>query len=54
MTASALGLHEELRVIAVTVGSDEYYSKLDKTIRKRFPDNFSISETEGDSTTGKT
>lgn len=46
MTAYALGLHEELRDSGVTVGSDEYYSKLDKTIRKRFPDNFSDSETE--------
>ena len=45
MTAYALGLHEELRDSGVTVGSDEYYSKLDKTIRKRFPDNFE-SETE--------
>jgi len=40
MTAYALGLHEELRDSGVAVGSDEYYSKLDKTIRKRFPDNF--------------
>ena len=45
MTAYALGLHEELRDSGVPVGSDEYYSKLDKTIRKRFPDNFQ-SETE--------
>ena len=45
MTAYALGLHEELRDSGVPVGSDEYYSKLDKTIRKRFPDNFE-SETE--------
>ena len=45
MTAYALGLHEELRDNGVPVGSDEYYSKLDKTIRKRFPDNFE-SETE--------
>lgn len=46
MTAYALGLHEELRDSGVTVGSDEYYSKLDKTIRKRFPDNFSDSVQE--------
>ena len=40
MTAYALGLHEELRDNGVTVGSDEYYSALDKTMRKRFPDYF--------------
>jgi hypothetical protein len=40
MTAYALGLHEELRDNGVDVGSDEYYSKLDKTMRKRFPEHF--------------
>jgi len=40
MTAYALGLHEELRDNGIEVGSDEYYSKLDKTMRKRFPENF--------------
>jgi hypothetical protein len=40
MTAYALGLHEELRDNGVPVGSDEYYSKLDKTMRKRFPEYF--------------
>ena len=40
MTAYALGLHEELRDNGVEVGSDEYYSKLDKTMRKRFPEHF--------------
>jgi hypothetical protein len=40
MTAYALGLHEELRDNGVPVGSDEYYSKLDKTMRKRFPEHF--------------
>ena len=40
MTAYALGLHEELRDNGVEIGSDEYYSKLDKTMRKRFPENF--------------
>jgi hypothetical protein len=38
MTAFALGLHDELKDNGVTVGSDEYYSALDKTMRKRFPD----------------
>ncbi len=40
MTAFALGLHEDLRFNGVEVGSEEYYSELDKTIRKRFPEKF--------------
>jgi len=40
MTAYALGLHEELQETGVVVGSDEYYSELDKTLRKRFPEFF--------------
>jgi hypothetical protein len=44
MTASALGLHEKLKKQGVVVGSDEYYAILDKTIRKRFPENFGDQE----------
>jgi hypothetical protein len=40
MTAFALGLHSELEENGVPVGSDEYYSELDKTLRKRFPEYF--------------
>jgi hypothetical protein len=40
MTAFALGLHQELEDGGVPVGSDEYYSELDKTLRKRFPEYF--------------
>ena len=40
MTATALGLHEKLKRNGVHVGSDEYYATLDKTMRKRFPENF--------------
>jgi hypothetical protein len=40
MTAFALGLHEDLRDSGTAVGSDEYYSALDKTLRKRFPEVF--------------
>jgi hypothetical protein len=40
MTAAALGLHEKLKRNGTIVGSDEYYSVLDKTMRKRFPENF--------------
>jgi len=45
MTASALGLHEKLKRQGVKIGSDEYYAKLDETMRKRFPENFE-KETE--------
>ena len=44
MTASALGLHEKLKRQGVKVGSDEYYATLDKTMRKRFPENFEEPE----------
>jgi hypothetical protein len=40
MTAFALGLHEDLRYNGVEVGSEEYYRELDKTVRKRFPEQF--------------
>lgn len=46
MTAYALGLHDELKDNGVVVGSDEYYSALDKTMRKRFPDAFGLEETQ--------
>lgn len=46
MTASALGLHEKLKRNGVVVGSDEYYATLDKTIRRRFSENFDSSEPE--------
>jgi hypothetical protein len=44
MTAAALGLHEKLKRNGVKVGSDEYYATLDKTMRKRFPENFEEPE----------
>ena len=44
MTAAALGLHEKLKRQGVPVGSDEYYATLDKTIRKRFAENFEEPE----------
>jgi len=44
MTAYALGLHEELRDSGVTVGSDEYYSALDRTMRSRFAEEFGEDE----------
>jgi hypothetical protein len=42
MTATALGLHEKLRRNGVMVGSDDYYAKLDETIRRRFPEHFGV------------
>lgn len=38
MTAAALGLHRKLEKQGVSVGSDDYYGVLDKTMRKRFPE----------------
>jgi len=40
MTSLALGLHEKLVRSGVSAGSDEYYSRIDNTMRKRFPENF--------------
>jgi len=46
MTAYALGVHEDLKDSGVTVGSDEYYGELDKTIRRRFPEVFQKKSNE--------
>ena len=40
MTSLALGLHEKLRREGVQVSSQEYYRKIDATIRRRFPEKF--------------
>jgi len=40
MTSLALGLHEKLKRNGVPIGSDEYYDTIDKTMRRRFPENF--------------
>jgi hypothetical protein len=48
MTSLALGLHEKL-VKENGVGyatTDEYYKRIDKTMRKRFPENFEEDDTE--------
>ena len=44
MTSLALGLHEKLVRTGVPAGSDEYYKRIDTTMRKRFPENFSGEE----------
>lgn len=46
MTAAALGLHRKLEKQGVQVGSDDYYSALDKTMRRRFPENFGEEQQE--------
>jgi len=46
MTAFALGVHEELadEYGKEFIGSDQYYERLDKTVRKAFPDYFEALE----------
>jgi hypothetical protein len=46
MTATALGLHEELKDGGVPIGSDEYYETLNKTMRRRFPEQFEETQEE--------
>jgi hypothetical protein len=48
MTAAALGLHEKLKRQGVVIGSDEYYNALDKTMRKRFSENFDEVEVDSE------
>jgi hypothetical protein len=54
MTAAALGLHEKLKRNGVVVGSDDYYATLDKTMRRRFSENFEDSEPETKASTPRT
>lgn len=44
MTSMAFGLHEDLVGEGVDPTSDEYYSRIDKEMRRRFPENFEGSE----------
>ena len=44
MTALALGLHEKLVRSGVDPKSDEYYRRVDETMRKRFPEAFDDAE----------
>jgi len=46
MTAMALGLHEDLKDSGVPIGSDEYYDTLNKTMRRRFPEQFEETREE--------
>lgn len=40
MTGMALALHEQLKEEGVVVSSQEYYRRIDQTMRKRFPEKF--------------
>ena len=53
MTAYAYGVHDELREAGVPLGSDQYYSELDKAMRKRFPEEFGGSVDSGQRTEGQ-
>jgi hypothetical protein len=48
MTALAYGLHEKLVRSGVDPRSDEYYDKINQTMKKRFPENFSKEADDGD------
>jgi len=44
MTSLALGLHEKLRREGIKISSKEYYDRINKTIRQRFPEKFEDAE----------
>jgi hypothetical protein len=46
MTALALGLHEKLVRSGVDPTSDDYYNRVDTTMRKRFPEAFEDDDTQ--------
>jgi hypothetical protein len=46
MTALALGLHEKLVRSGIAPRTDEYYHRVDETMRKRFPEAFDVEEEE--------
>lgn len=48
MTSLALGLHEKMQREGVKVASQEYYSRLNATIRRRFPEKFEDAEEQED------
>ncbi len=55
MTASALGLHQKLAKEqgADFVGSDEYYKRVDATMRRRFPEYYEDTQSDEDDTPSK-
>jgi hypothetical protein len=40
MTATALGLHDELVSEGIEISSDIYYRRIDNTMQRLFPENF--------------
>ena len=55
MTASALGLHQKLAKEqgAEFIGSDDYYRKVDATMRRRFPEYFEDAQSDEDDVPSK-
>ena len=55
MTASALGLHQKLAKEqgAEFIGSDDYYKKVDATMRRRFPEYFDDAQSDEDDVPSK-
>jgi hypothetical protein len=55
MTASALGLHQKLAREhgANFVGTDDYYKRVDATMRRRFPEYFEDVQSYEEDTTSK-
>ena len=49
MTAMALGLHEDLTLThgPAYATTDEYYQRIDKTMREKFPEEFGVETTNG-------
>ena len=45
MTSAALGLHQKLVDAGMNPTSDEYYQRIDSTMRRRFPEYFGDEET---------
>lgn len=45
MTSAALGLHQKLVDSGMDPKSDEYYQRIDTTMRRRFPEYFGEEET---------
>ena len=46
MTGMALALHEQLKEEGIALSSQEYYRRIDETMRKRFPERFEDDKPE--------
>jgi len=44
MTGMALAMHEQLKEEGVVLSSQEYYRRIDETMRHRFPEQFENSK----------